>query len=147
MRKKPGLLMLIVGAALALGGCGGGSAEAITVSDPWVRASPSMARAGAAYMVLANHTNQDDRLLSAVCDAAATVELHESREEGGMMSMMPVQAITVPANGQAELKPGGLHIMLIDLNRELVEGESVTLTLNFERAGAVTVSAPIRAEP
>ena len=142
--KQVARLSVIVGVWIGLAACA--SAEPITVQGAWVRASPAMARAGAAYMLIENHTAEDDQLLSAATDVAATVELHESAESGGMMTMTPVSAIPVPANGQVELAPGGLHIMLIGLTRELVAGEDVTLSLTFEKAGLVTVTAPIRAD-
>ena len=62
----------------------------------------------------------------------------------GMMQMSPVPNIPVPANGKAELKPGGLHMMLIGLNRELKAGDKVQLTLNFEKAGKVPVTAEVK---
>jgi len=58
--------------------------------------------------------------------------------------MAPVTAIAVPAGGEATLAPGGLHIMLIDLTRELTPGDEVTLTLTFEKAGDITVTAVVR---
>jgi copper(I)-binding protein len=134
----------MLGLALALAGCTGGQAGAIEVSGAWVRSSAMMDRAGAAYMVIANAGNQDDTLVAVSSDAAAVVELHESRETNGMMEMAPVEGIAVPARGEAELAPGGLHIMLIDLTRELRPGDEVVLTLTFERAGEITVQAVVR---
>ena len=60
------------------------------------------------------------------------------------MQMSPLASIDVPAGGKAELKPGGVHVMLIDLARELKSGEKVTLKLKFEKAGEVTVTADVR---
>lgn len=62
------------------------------------------------------------------------VELHTMEEKDGVMSMHPVEAIDVPANGSAELKPGGFHVMFIGLTRDLNVGEQVTVTLTFEKA-------------
>ena len=137
---------VLVLAALALAACGGagGAAGSITVSEAWVRPSPMMERAGAAYLVLQNNGAAEDRLLSVESDVAKTPELHETKESGGMMSMLPVPNIPVPANGTAELKPGGLHVMLIGLNRELKAGDKVQLTLNFERAGKIPVTAEVK---
>jgi hypothetical protein len=103
-------------------------------------------RAGAAYLTLANTGSSDDRLLSVTADVAQMAELHETKEQGGMMEMSPVEFITVPANGQVELKPGGLHIMLMGLSAPLDTGDQVTLTLKFERAGEITVAAEVRDE-
>jgi hypothetical protein len=105
-----------------------------------------MERAGAAYLVISNDTNTADRLLSATAEVATSVELHETKMEGGLMSMSPVTAIEIPANGQVELKPGGYHLMLIGLTRELTVGESVTLVLTFEKAGEITVTANVQEE-
>jgi copper(I)-binding protein len=132
--------------ALVLAACGGsgGTTGGITVSDAWARTSPMMERAGAAYMVLQNNGAAEDKLLSAESDVAQTIELHETKEMNGMMQMSPVPNIPVPANGKAELKPGGLHVMLIGLNRELKAGDKVQLTLNFEKAGKVPVTAEVK---
>jgi copper(I)-binding protein len=142
--RRLGMRLGLLALALTLAACTGGGAGTIEVSDAWVRSSAMMDRAGAAYMVIANEGSQDDQLLRASSDAAAVVELHESREMNGMMEMSPVTAIPVPAGGEAELAPGGLHIMLIDLTRELRPGDEVTLTLTFEKAGEITVRAVVR---
>jgi copper(I)-binding protein len=133
-------------AALALAACGGsgGTTGGITVSDAWARTSPMMERAGAAYMVLQNNGAAEDKLLSVESDVAQTIELHETKEMNGMMQMSPVPNIPVPAGGKTELKPGGLHVMLIGLNRELKAGDKVQLTLNFEKAGKVPVTAEVK---
>jgi hypothetical protein len=137
---------MVVLAALALAACGGtgGTTGGITVSDAWARTSPMMERAGAAYLVLQNSGAVDDKLLSVESDVARTIELHETKESGGMMEMSPVPNIPVPANGKAELKPGGFHVMLIGLNRELKVGDKVQLTLNFEKAGKIPITAEVK---
>ena len=140
--KLPVCLALL--AAVLLAACAG--TRGIEVKDAWVRSSAMMDRAGAAYLVITNGGAEADQLLSVSSDVAAVIELHESREVDGMMTMAPVPAIAVPANGQTELAPGGLHIMLIDLTRELTPGEPVTLNLTFEKAGAITVTASVRAD-
>lgn len=157
------VLVLILASLALLAGCGA-SAPQITVNEPWVRAAAmtgmgaqggmgghggtDMAPAGgtsAAYMVLVNRGGAGDRLVSASTDVAEVVELHESKMVDNVMKMEPVAGgIPVPANGQVELKPGGLHVMLIGLKRDLAAGETVRLTLKFERAGEVTVDAPVR---
>jgi periplasmic copper chaperone A len=140
------MVSVVVVATLALAACGGsgGTTGGITVSDAWARPSPMMNRAGAAYMVLQNNGAAEDKLLSVESDVAKTIELHETKEMNGMMQMSPVPNIPVPANGKTELKPGGLHVMLIDLNRELKAGDKVQFTLNFEKAGKVPVTAEVK---
>lgn len=123
-----------------------GSTAGIAVTEAWARPSPMVERAGAAYMVITNGGSTDDRLISATTEVAATVELHETKNEGGMMAMAPVDGIMIPANGQADLEPGGYHIMLIDLTRALKAGETITLVLTFEQAGELQVTAEVRDE-
>jgi copper(I)-binding protein len=99
----------------------------------------------AVYMTIANGGGADDRLLSASSDAAETVELHETTMTDNVMRMAPVEGgILVPARGRAELKPAGLHVMLIGLTRDLKAGDTVRLTLTFERAGSMEIEAPVR---
>ena len=99
----------------------------------------------AVYMLLTNSGDSPDRLLSAAADVAGAVEIHETRMEGDVMHMQQLtDGIEIPANGQVELKPGGLHVMLIDLRRDLNPGETFPVTLQFEQAGAVTVEAEVR---
>jgi periplasmic copper chaperone A len=140
------VVSVVMLAALALAACGGsgGTTGGITVSDAWARPSPMMERAGAAYLVLQNNGAAEDRLLSVESDIAKAIELHETKESGGMLEMSPVPNIPVPANGKAELKPGGFHIMLIGLTRELKVGDKVQLTLNFEKAGKIPVTAEVK---
>jgi hypothetical protein len=142
-------LFTLVLALLLLAACAAAPAakSGITVTEPWAR---STAGAGAnvtsaAYMTLRNESGAADRLLSASCDAAAAVELHKSEMKDGVMSMAPVQLIEIPAGGQVQLKPGGLHVMLIGVGRQLKAGEKLPLKLRFERAGEVTVQAEVRA--
>ena len=144
--RRTWLVMGVMLTALALAACGGsgGAAGGITASDAWARPSPMMNRAGAAYLVIQNNGAAEDKLLSVESDVAQTIELHETKEMNGMMQMSPVPNIPVPAGGKTELKPGGLHVMLIGLNRELKAGDKVQLTLNFEKAGKVPVTAEVK---
>lgn len=99
---------------------------------------------GAMYMTIRNPTGTPDRLIKAQSDVSKVVELHNVAMKDGVMSMYPVEAIEVPANGEAVLKPGSFHVMLIGLTRDLTVGDTMTVTLTFEQAGDVTVQAPIR---
>lgn len=100
----------------------------------------------AAYMVIRNTGSAADKLVAASGDIAKSIEIHTVIEENGMMQMRPVEGgIEIPAGGSVELKPGGYHVMLIGLNRDMIAGETVQLTLKFEQAGDVPVTATIRA--
>jgi hypothetical protein len=99
---------------------------------------------GAVYVLIENRGPEADALLGASSDAAKTVELHETRQEGGVMRMRPLAAVEVPAGGRIEMKPGGQHIMLLGLTRDLRPGDTVTVRVRFEKAGEQTVEAEVR---
>jgi len=118
----------------------------LTVSAAWSRATAPTAPTGAIFLTITNAEAVEDRLISAACAAAEVVELHtHTKDDQGVMRMRPVPAITVPANGSAELKPGADHVMLIGLKKPLVAGEKLELTLTFANAGAIPVLAKIQA--
>jgi copper(I)-binding protein len=117
----------------------------IAVTAAFARAAAAPGGASAAYMTLTTGGGPD-RLLSAASPAAAKVELHtHTLDAQGVARMMQVQAIEVAPGSPTELKPGGLHVMLMGLTAPLAEGQSIPLTLTFEKAGAVTLDVPVRA--
>lgn len=119
--------------------------DSLRIADAYVRSSGSAAQAAAAFMTLQNAGPGADRLLSASTLVAGTVELHTVVKEGDVMRMRAVPAIDLPAGQAVMLKPGGFHIMLMDLRRSLNPGESVDITLVFEKSGTRTISVPVRA--
>jgi len=141
-------LFLMVVLLFLLAGCSSGG-DAVTVENAWGRVSPMNAENGAFYMQLVNESAEDDTLLSASADLCGTVELHESvMAEDGTMAMQPVEGgkITVPAGETVELKVGGLHVMCIGVGDGFAVGETVPVTLVFEKAGEVQVDVEIREE-
>jgi len=116
------------------------SAGSIEVSHAWARATAATAKTGAAYLTLANKGASDDRLVAVAGTVAAKPELHVTSMENGVMKMRPLPGVDIKAGGQAELKPGGMHIMLIGLAAPLKEGQTFPLTLTFEKAGTVEVT-------
>ena len=144
--KRLAIIVIVLMLSVALTACGGSSGtsvSSITVSDAWVRNPPISDQPGAAYLVIQNN-GAADRLLSVTSDIAQTIELHESMDSGGMMQMSPVPNIPIPAIGKVELKPGGFHMMLIGLTRPVKTGDKVQLTLNFEKAGKIPVTAEVK---
>ena len=99
---------------------------------------------GAVYATLVNAGAKADALVSASTDAARAAEVHETYQDGGMVMMRQVEQVAVPAGGKVELKPGGYHLMLFDLTRELRTGQSIPLVLTFRNAGKVSVTATVR---
>ena len=99
---------------------------------------------GAVYFTLVNEGNAPDALVGARSDVAMTAGLHETQMEGDVMRMVPVPRIEVPAGGRTELKPGSLHVMLVDLKQDLNPGDTATLILRFEKSPEITVAAEVR---
>ena len=96
-------------------------------------------RPSAGYMKIMNAGDSADRLLAAKSDAFGTIELHTVETKDGVMKMMPIKAIEVPAGGTATLEPGGMHLMLFDATKAFKIGDHFEVTLTFEKAGDVTV--------
>lgn len=154
-RTLLGGLTVAVGLA-GLAGCGDDRAEstpaagtgAVTIEDPWVRATsgtedPTMT---AAYLVVDNETEEDVTLEGASSPAAGTVQLHEMAEVDGSMVMREApDGIVVHAHGGQLLQPGGYHLMLMDLARDLAPGDEVELTLRFSDGSTHEVTAPVKA--
>lgn len=139
------LFALLAAPALALAHGDEDGCEAVTLVGGWARSSPMGAPNGAVFGLLVNLGAEPDMLVSASTPAAAVVELHETvMGDGDVMQMRPVEGgFMVLPDDYLELKPGGLHIMLIDLTQPLVAGETLELTLNFEHVGDVLVTVPI----
>ncbi|MFY8095016.1 MAG: copper chaperone PCu(A)C [Niveispirillum sp.] len=134
---------LLISAAAGLLLVGAAQAE-VSVSNPFSRASAPQAKAGAAFLTL-NIDAGADKLLSASSPVAERTELHTHLMEGGIAKMRPVEGgIPVNAGTPTELKPGGLHIMLMGLKAPLKQGDSFPLTLKFEKAGDVSVTVPVQ---
>jgi hypothetical protein len=119
------------------------AAEPIAVTGAWARATAGGQKVGAAYMELAAPAGT--ALVAAETPVSARVELHTMSMEGGVMKMRPVEKIEVPAAGKVSLKPGGLHLMLIDLKQPLKEGSRVPITLTFQ-SGAAKTTVSVEAE-
>ncbi|ASI67151.1 hypothetical protein BA022_00290 [Diaphorobacter nitroreducens] len=125
-----------------------GAAHAqVTVQDAWVRATVPQQKATGAFMRLT--AAQDARLVSANSPVAGVTEVHEMKLVDNVMKMRPLPALDLPAGQAVELKPGGYHIMLLDLKQPVAQGSTVPLTLVFEaKDGQRTtqeLQAPVRA--
>jgi periplasmic copper chaperone A len=114
----------------------------LEIETPWARASVGTARPSAAYAIIRNTGDQPDRLI-AIKTPVARPGVHEMAAEGGVMKMRPAGPLEIPRGGEIRLEPGGLHIMLMQLQAPLEEGEQIPLTFVFEKAGEITVAAPI----
>ena len=115
----------------------------IEVHDPYARSSNAMA--GAAFMVIHNHGDTDDRLVGVRSDASERVELHTHVEdESGVMRMIHVEdGFDLPAGGEIIMKRGGEHVMFMGLTAPFEQDDMITITFEFEQAGDVVVEIPV----
>lgn len=147
-------LSLNLAAALLLPALAFGQADGakLQVEGAWSRRAAMMkgdsggggSGNGAVYALLVNSGNAPDALVGVTSDASATAEIHETYRHMNMMMMRPVKKIDVPAGGKVELKPGGYHVMLLNLKRDLKAGDSIEVTLQFEKAGKIPVMAAVK---
>lgn len=114
----------------------------LTIDHPWARELPPNAPAGAAFFTVRN-AGAADRLIGASTPQAQKSELHTHTHADGMMKMQQVQAVDIPAKGEARFQPGGNHVMLFGMNKPLKAGEQFPLTLEFEKAGKVEVQVKV----
>jgi len=119
-------------------------APVITVHDAWAREPMGGRNVTGAFVVVENAGATPRAIVSAATDAAEKVELHEMKNEGGMMRMSPVKQIDVPARGKVELRPGSFHVMLFGIKGKPVAGDTMNLTLTFDDGTTVTTAAQFR---
>ncbi len=116
----------------------------IEIEGAWIRALPPTVKNSVAYMTINNNSKNEDRLLSVHSPLAASAEVHEYFTENGMEMMRPINEPVIPAQGSLFIKPLGLHIMLLDIEKVPKEGSKVALTLRFQHAGEVSVYADVK---
>jgi copper(I)-binding protein len=132
--------LLALVAFLLIGGAASAETGTVAVTNAWARATPGKAENGAAYLTIESPI--PDRLTGVSTPIAKKAELSMMTMEGSVMKMRPLAGVDLPAGQKVALKPDGAHIMLLGLTEKLLPGQSVPLTLTFEKAGTreVTVS-------
>jgi copper(I)-binding protein len=137
MKLKSLLLVLACSATLF--------ASSIKVEDAYIRATPPGLPNSAAFMNIVNTSSKDVSLISATSDASYVVELHTHDKKDGVMKMYQVPKIDIRANSMTSLKPGGFHIMLIDLKtRPLKTDKHIEVSLKFSNGQVLKVFAPVK---
>lgn len=137
-----GAFLLTTGLAVA-DCCTDSPTKKIHIEQPMVRPAKKDQNTGAYMNIKLDCMKATDTLLSAECDACQTIELHDHINDNGIMRMRPVTNVAVK-NGEINFKPGGLHIMLMGLKRELKEGETLKIRLNFEKAGPLDIDYTVQ---
>ncbi len=118
-------------------------APAMQVEKPWARASIGHGRPTAAYFTVRNNSGEADYLTSVSTPVAGHAEIHMMENKDGVMSMRPAGDVEVPAGETVMLKPGGLHVMLMQLKKPLQKGSEFPLSVTFQKAGTVHIDVPV----
>ena len=136
--------LLIASAGVAI--AHGYDVGSLSIGHPWTRPTPAGAPNGGGYMTITNKGSTDDRLVGGRTPAATRVEIHEMSMDGGVMRMRKLAGgLALPAGETVTLAPGGYHVMFIGLKAPFRAGDSVPVTLDFQKAGSVTVEFRVQA--
>ncbi len=146
---KNNLLNVILAAVVGIGFTGMAQAQnakvgGVQIENAYTRATVPGQMAAGGFMKIENK-GAADQLISASSPVAGEVQLHEMAMDGNVMKMRQVKDIAVPAGGAVELKPGGLHLMFMNIKAPLAAGETVPVKLKFAKAGEVEVKLPVNA--
>lgn len=140
------MVMLAVGliSAFVLSGVAVAGGEKAKVMDPWVRSAPPAMKMHAAYFVVMNPTGKAVDLVGVASPQYKMAELHLSKVEGGIATMVKQDQISVPANGKIAFAPGSFHVMLMHPRKPIKTGDTVDITLKFADGSSLAVKAPVR---
>jgi hypothetical protein len=117
----------------------------LVITQAWSRATPGGAKVGGGYLTIENKGSAPDRLIGGSADVAAKLQVHEMAMNNGVMTMRPLdEGLVIEPGKTIRLAPGGLHLMLLDLKGPLKQGDKLPITLEFEKAGKVTLSLDVR---
>ncbi|WP_234497730.1 copper chaperone PCu(A)C [Vibrio maritimus] len=117
---------------------------AIDVNDAYARTTPPNATTSAVFGTIENTSNEVRTIVSATSQASSVVELHDVIKDGDVMKMRQIKSIEIPANGKTVLKPGSLHIMLLDVNQPMKEGETINVELSFANGEVKVLNVPVK---
>ena len=117
----------------------------LVITQAWTRATPNGAKIGGGYVTIENKGTTPDRLVGGAGDIAGKVEIHEMAMDNGVMKMRPIdKGLTIEPGKTVKLAPGGYHLMMFDLKAPLKQGDKVPVTLQFEKAGKVSVTLDVQ---
>ena len=136
---------------LAIVCAGPASAQQVKIGDlvldhAWARATPGGAKVGGGYLTIENKGATSDKLIGGSSTIAGKVEVHEMAMNNNVMTMRPLKdGLAIPPGQSVTLKPGGYHVMLMELKAPLKKGAKVPVTLTFEKAGQTTITLDVEA--
>lgn len=134
-------ILIAIVVALWAGASPGLAEESVRVSDVWARATILASRPGAAYLTI--ESASEDRLVSITTPVANHVMIHAVEKDGDVSRMKHIETLELPAGERITFAPGGMHLMLMGLQGKLSEGTAFPMTLNFEKAGEITVDVSV----
>ena len=120
------------------------AAESLQITDAWIKNLPMAVPVRAGYMHISNKQNLEVTIVSLQSKSFENIEIHRSLEVDGMMSMRPVEALSIAAGESLELAPGGFHLMMMNPLEELIPGQIVTLTLYYQDQKTQVIEMEIR---
>lgn len=135
--------LCILAALATLGLAGAAVAQGIAVDQPWARATSPSQSVGGAFLTITDN-GADDALVSASSPVSASVELHETVNDNGVMKMRPIAQLPLAHGQSVTLKPGSYHLMVMGLKQQLKPGDTFPLTLNFAHAAPMTVNVAVQ---
>lgn len=143
--SKP-IIKLSLACLLPLAACGSQPGGSLAMHDAWARETVAGVPTSAGYGRIENRTSQTVRLVGAETPVAGRIEFHNVITENGVMRMRPLtEGLEVPAGGSVELRPGSYHMMLLELRSPLRSGETLPVTLRFDRGEPLRVAFTVHA--
>jgi periplasmic copper chaperone A len=141
-----GTLVVVLALATLLSGCAAPGSGDVEVREAWMRPAAQGAN-GAVYFTIENHSSETQDLIDVASDIADAVEIHESKMSGDVMEMHQLESLRLGAGAEVKFEPGGLHIMLIGLKKELKNGDEIDITLQFNKLEDLIVQVPVTDAP
>ena len=117
--------------------------QTLEITTPWARPTANANTPGGVFFTITNHGSKTAKMINAASDIARMTHIHMTRNDGGMMTMDTVDAVSIAAGESLTFAPGGYHIMLMGLSKKLTQGDEFDLTLTFEKAGDIVIAIPV----
>ena len=118
----------------------------IEAHEAWIRPA-QQGENGAVYFVIHNHSSQADELIGVTSDVATAVEMHESQMSGDVMQMHPIQSVRLEPDAEVTFEPGGFHVMLVGMEKELKVGDQIEIILHFQNSPDLLQMIPVSEMP
>jgi periplasmic copper chaperone A len=144
MKTVNRMLVFVCAIVFLLSGCAAPATEGVEVHDAWARPA-AQGENGAVYFVI--HSSEADELIGVTSDVAEAVEMHESTMNGDVMEMRQLASLPLDDGQDVVFEPGGLHLMLIGLKRDLKTGDEFEIILDFKNYEDIQIHVPVQDGP